>query len=181
MAFEFGKTTRSRPKFSFAEDTPCHLARREALNTHQRGGELWRGLKAPYRPPEGAAPALVCRGCSRSPVECTIFIIAARVSVLTAFISTRFKVKLSHVGACMTATLSSSHTSSLVLADARIGWPHAATTRTCSGCSTATGGWRSPSLLGCTSALPCRRRWPTLTNRCRLPTCTAPGPLHFER
>ena len=35
-------------------------------------------------------------------------------SVLTAFISTRFKVKLSHVGACMTATLSSSHTSSLV-------------------------------------------------------------------
>ena len=44
-------------------------------------------------------------------------------SVLMAFIPTRFKVELSHVGACMTATLSSSHTSSLVLADARIGWP----------------------------------------------------------
>ena len=34
-----------------------------------------------------------------------------------AFIPTRFKVELSHVGACMTATLSSSHTSSLALAD----------------------------------------------------------------
>ena len=40
---------------------------------------------------------------------------AGYVSVLTAFIPTRFKVELSHVGACMTATLSSSHTSSLVI------------------------------------------------------------------
>ena len=48
-------------------------------------------------------------------------------SVLMAFIPTRFKVKLSHVGAPstgvgMTATLSSSNTSSLVLVDARLGW-----------------------------------------------------------
>ena len=42
---------------------------------------------------------------------------------LMAFIPTLFQVELSHVGACMTATLSSSHTSPLVLADARIGWP----------------------------------------------------------
>ena len=46
-----------------------------------------------------------------------------RSSVLMAFIPTRFNAELSHVGACMTATLSSSHTSSLVIADARIGWP----------------------------------------------------------
>ena len=45
------------------------------------------------------------------------------VLFLMAFIPTIFQVELSHVGACMTATLSSSHTSSLVLADARIGWP----------------------------------------------------------
>ena len=50
------------------------------------------------------------------------------------------EVELSHVGACMTATLSSSHTSSLVLADARIGWPVA------------------PSDFACRDFPPCRRQ-----------------------